>query len=148
MRGMQTVVLGVSICMVATSCAMHTTENSSLAVVEKRFAAVARHDLDAIAALYAKNAVETSPAFCADRLGPQGARQTYGELFRNYPGITADEPAYVVTGNRVAVQFFARIRKPDGTIAFEVPLANFLTVERGQITRDETYFDTKGKPCS
>lgn len=147
MRGMQAA-LGVTICMVATSCAIRTTEEAPLAVVQKRFAAVARHDLDAIAALYAENAVETSPAFCADRSGPEGARRTYGELFRNYPGITADEPVYLVTGNRVAVQFFARLRKPDGTIAFEIPLANFLTVERGRITKDETYFDTKGQPCS
>jgi len=48
---------------------------------------------------------------------------------------------------RVALQFIARSRKPDGTLAFEVPLANFLTVEHGRITRDETYFDTKGRPC-
>lgn len=55
--------------------------------------------------------------------------------------------AYVVDGNHVAVQFIARSRKPDGTLAFEVPLANFLTVEHGLITRDDTYFDTKGRPC-
>jgi ketosteroid isomerase-like protein len=121
---------------------------SAEAVVEKRFAAVRRHDLEAIVALYAKDAVETSPAFCRDRTGPEGARQTYAELFQAFPNITDDVITYVVDGDHVAVQFVARSRRPDGTFAFEVPLANFLTVRNGRIVRDETYFDTKGRPCS
>lgn len=70
------------------------------------------------------------------------------DLFQAFPTITADEAGYVVEGSRVAVQFFARTRKPDGTVAFEVRLSNVLIVEHGRITRDETYFDTKGRPCS
>jgi hypothetical protein len=46
------------------------------------------------------------------------------------------------------VQFVARVHKADGSLAFEVPIANFLTVEHGRITRDDTYFDTKGRPCT
>lgn len=141
--------LGLAICaIVAPSYAVRTRPESARTVVEKRFAAVNRHDLDAIVALYARDAVETSPGFCADRSGPEGARRTYSELFKEYPTITADATSYLVEGNRVAVQFFAHTRKPDGTMAFEVRLANFLTVEHGQITRDDTYFDTKGQPCS
>ena len=141
-------VIGLAICAVVTSYAGQPTEESARTVVERRFAAVKRHDLDAIVALYAPEAVEISPGFCADRSGPEGARRTYSDLFQAYPTITADEPAYVVEGSRVAVQFFARTRKPDGTVAFEGRLSNFLVVEHGQITRDETYFDTKGRPCS
>jgi steroid delta-isomerase-like uncharacterized protein len=124
-----------------------SAQASAKAVVEKRFAAVRRHDVEAIVALYAKDAVETSPAFCRDRTGPEGARQTYAELFQAFPDITDDVVAYVVDGDRVAVQFVARSRRADGTFAFEVPLANFLTVRNGRIARDETYFDTKGRPC-
>lgn len=126
----------------------HTTHESARTVVEKRFAAVNRHDLDAIVALYARDAVETSPGFCADRSGPEGVRRTYTELFQAYPTITAEGATYVVEGSRVAVQFFARARKPDGSVALEVRLANFLTVEHGQIVRDDTYFDSRGRPCS
>lgn len=140
--------MGLAICAVVTSYGVETTEDTARTVVEKRFAAVTRHDLDAIVALYAPDAIETSPGFCADRFGPEGARRTYSDLFRTYPNISADATAYVVEGNRVAVQFFARTRTPDGTVAFEVRLANFLTVEHGQITRDDTYFDTKGQPCT
>ena len=122
--------------------------DSPEAVVKKRFEATAHHDIDAIAALYAPDALETSPAFCNTRQGSVGARKTYGDLFRDAPGIEDEVTNVVVDGNHVAVQFVARVRKPDGSIAFEVPLANFLTVEDGRIVRDDTYFDTKGRPCS
>jgi ketosteroid isomerase-like protein len=118
------------------------------AVVKKRFEATASRDIDAIAALYAPDAIETSPAFCVPREGATGARRTYGDLFRDAPGIEDEVTNFVVEGNHVAVQFVARVRKPDGSIAFEAPLANFLTVEHGRIVRDDTYFDAKGRPCS
>jgi ketosteroid isomerase-like protein len=125
-----------------------SAQESPEAVVKKRFEATANRNLDAIAALYAADAIETSPAFCTPRQGSVGARKTYGDLFRDAPGIENEVTNFVVEGNHVAVQFIARVRKPDGSIAFEVPLANFLTVERGRIVRDDTYFDTKGRPCS
>ena len=123
-------------------------EDTPEVVVKKRFEATARHDIDAIAALYAPDAIETSPALCNARQGPAGARRTYGDLFRDAPGIEDEVTNFVVDGNHVAVQFIARVRKPDGSIAFEAPLANFLTIEHGRIVRDDTYFDTKGRPCS
>src|SRR5688572_12844218 len=106
--------LAMALAVPAASCTMPASEPSPRTVVEKRFAAVARHDVEAIAALYAQNAVETSPAFCTARKGPEGVRRTYGDLFRDFPGITADDPIYLVQGNRVAVQFLARVRKVDG----------------------------------
>jgi ketosteroid isomerase-like protein len=123
-------------------------EPSPLSVVKQRFEAFARRDVDAIAALYAADAVETSPGFCTARHGQDGARKTYGDLFKTFPGIQDDVTAYVVDGNHVAVQFTARVAKADGTTLFAAPLANFLTVEHGKITRDETYFDTRGQPCA
>ena len=121
---------------------------SPRAVVERRFALVGRYDDEGIAALYAPDAIETSPAFCTDRRGPAGALRTYGELFKSYPTITAHITSLIVEGDRVAVQFVARVRNPDGSIAFESRLANFLIVRAGKITRDDTYFDPIGRPCS
>ena len=134
--------------LVATISMPVLAQESPEAVVKRRFEATANRNLDAVAALYAADAIETSPAFCAPRQGSVGARKTYGDLFRDAPGIENEVTNFVVDGNRVAVQFIARVRKPDGSIAFEVPLANFLTIERGRIVRDDTYFDTKGRPCS
>jgi ketosteroid isomerase-like protein len=139
--------IALASCLTATITQAHASD-SPKAVVEQRFAAVRRHDVDAIVALYADTAVETSPGFCHDRMGPAGARQTYSELFTSFPSITDDVTAIVVDGKHVAVQFIARVKKPDGTLAFEAPLANFITVEHGRITRDDTYFDAKGRPCN
>ncbi len=133
---------------VASAAPCMAREPSPRAVVENRFAAVKRHDVEAIVALYANDAVETSPAFCTGRSGPDGARRTYTELFQAFPDITDDVTSIVVEGERVAVQFTARSRKPDGSYAFEVPLANFLIVRHGRIVRDDTYFDTRGRACS
>lgn len=140
--------IGFAIFLAASCNGAHAAVSSVQAVVERRIAAVMRHDLEAVVALYAPDALETSPAFCSNRSGVEGARQTYGELFKAYPNITDDEATYVVQGKQVAVQFVARVRKPDGSLLFEVPIANFLTVEHGRITRDVTYFDTKGRPCT
>ena len=123
-------------------------QDSPEAVVKKRFEATVHRDIDAIAALYAPDAIETSPAFCVPRQGAAGARKTYGDLFRDAPGLENQVTNVVVDGSHVAVQFIARVRNPDGSIAFEVPLANFLTVEHGRIVRDDTYYDTKGRPCA
>ncbi len=123
-------------------------DESPRAVVERRFALVERYDVDGIAGLYAADSIQTSPGFCTDRRGPEGARRTYGELFKAYPTITAHITSLIVAGERVAVQFIARIRNPDGSVAFESRLANFLTVQDGRIVRDDTYFDPKGQACS
>jgi ketosteroid isomerase-like protein len=140
--------MGLGICAAATCANTRASELSARTILEKRIAAVARHDLEAIVALYAPDAVETSPGFCSDRTGADGVRRTYDELFQAYPNIADDVVAYVVDGHHVAVQFVARVRRADGSLVFEVPIANFLTVEHGRITRDDTYFDTRGRPCT
>jgi ketosteroid isomerase-like protein len=145
----RTTALAFALVLLTTAgAAPRPAEPSARAVVEARIAAVARHDLEAVVALYADGAIETSPAFCTDRIGPDGARRTYGELFKAVPNITSDVTTWVVDGNRVAIQFVAHSRKADGTFALAVPIANFLVVERGKIVRDDTYFDAKGQPCS
>jgi ketosteroid isomerase-like protein len=136
------------VCTMDAGAAARPRDIAAKAVAEKRIAAVMRHDLHAIVALYAPNAIETSPGFCSQRVGREGVLRTYGDLFKMFPDITNDKISYTSDGNRVAVQFVALSRKADGTVALQVPIANFLTVEHGLITRDETYFDTKGRPCS
>jgi len=121
---------------------------SAKSVVEARFAAFKERDVNAIVALYAPNAVTTSPGFCKDRIGREGVKTTYGDLFRVYANVEDEVTSMVVDGNRVAVQFVAHARKADGSALFDVRIANFLTVENGLITRDDTYFDSKGYPCA
>jgi hypothetical protein len=40
------------------------------------------------------------------------------------------------------------IAAPGRVAAFEVHIANFLTVEHGLITRDDAIYDAKGRPCA
>lgn len=115
-------------------------------VAKARFETFNRHDLDALVALYAPDAVLTSPGFCKDRVGLAGARQAYSDLFQAVPDIQDQVMAVVIDRDHIAVQFVARSTKSG--MAFEVRIANFLTLEHGLIKRDDAYYDAKGRPCS
>lgn len=115
-------------------------------VVEARFATFNRHDLDAIVALYAPDAVLTSPGFCHERIGLAGARQAYAALFQAVPDITDEVTAVIIDRDHIAVEFVARSTRPGA--AFSVRIADFLTLDHGLIKRDDAYYDAKGRPCS
>lgn len=115
-------------------------------IVTARFETFNRHDLDALVALYAPDAVLTSPGFCQDRLGLAGARKAYAALFRTVPDIQDHVTLAVIDQDHIAVQFVARSASTGA--AFEVRIANFLTLEHGLITRDDAYYDARGRACS
>ena len=115
-------------------------------IIQQLFLAFNRHDLDAMARLYARDAVLDSPDFCSARSGPEGVRKTYADLFRTFPDIIDQVAVSIGNGDRVAVQFVAHSQgfEPTG----ELRLATFFTIRNGLIVRDETYFDAHGQPCS
>jgi ketosteroid isomerase-like protein len=121
-------------------------ESPAQAVVRRLFSAFNRHDLDAIAHLYAGDAVLDSTDFCAKRLGPEAVRRTYSELFRLFPDITDRVVASVASEDRVAVQFVSHSQGFMPTQ--EIRLATFFTIRNGLILTDETYFDAQGRPCT
>jgi ketosteroid isomerase-like protein len=126
-------------------CAMASSKPANH-LVEARFDTFNRHDLNGLVALYAPDAVLTSPGFCQDRIGLAGARRAYGELFQAVPDIQDHVTVVVVDQNHIAIQFIARSTRPGA--AFEAHIANFLTVDHGLITRDDAYYDAKGRPCT
>jgi ketosteroid isomerase-like protein len=126
-------------------CAM-ASSNLANRLVEARFDTFNRHDLNGLVALYAPDAVLTSPGFCQDRIGLAGARRAYDELFQAVPDIQDHVTLVVIDQNHIAMQFIARSTRPGA--AFEVHIANFLTVDHGLITRDDAYYDAKGRPCT
>lgn len=131
----------------ATACAhapaaQSSAQNPYQGLIDARFATFNDHDLDGIVKLYAATAIMTSPAFCSPRQGLEGARQAYGDLFKGYPDIRDEVTGYVVQGDRIAVQFTVHVGK------YAVPIADFLTVQDGLITRDDAYFDPHGAHCS
>lgn len=119
-----------------------SAQTSAQQLVDARFATFNRHDLDGIVKLYAPEAVLTSPGFCTPRQGQEGARRSYGDLFKAYPDISDEVVSYVAEGDHIAVQFVVHLGK------YSAPLATFLTVKDGLIVRDDTYYDAQGQHCT
>ncbi|HXQ48096.1 MAG TPA: nuclear transport factor 2 family protein [Caulobacteraceae bacterium] len=119
---------------------------SPLKVIESKFAAVQRHDIDAIVAHYALDAKVTASDFCHPRQGRADVERTYRGIFGAFPDAVADIQEYVVQGNRVAVRFIFRSHISNRVV--EVPITDFLTVRHGLIIRDDGVFDNGGRPCT
>lgn len=115
-------------------------------VVEAKFAAVNRHAVGDIAALYAPDALVTASDFCAPRRGRADVERTYRAIFAAVPDATVAIREYVTEGDRVAVRFVLRSAVPGR--AFELPIMDFFTVRDGLIVRDDGAFDNRGRPCT
>jgi ketosteroid isomerase-like protein len=127
-------------------CATSGAQTSAKSVVQAKFAAVNRHSLEKIVALYAVNAELTAPDFCSPRRGRDDVRRTYRALFTAFPDISVEVQEYVQEGDRLAVRFIVRSNLPDRS--FAVPIMNFFSVRDGLIVSDEGLFDTGGRKCS
>lgn len=119
---------------------------SPRAVVEAKFAAVNRHEIDAVAAFYAPNTVVTASDFCAPRQGRDEVVRTYRAIFAAVPDIQASIDSILVNGDEVAAR--VTLRGQIGGRAFALPIANFFTVTNGLITADRGFFDNFGRPCT
>lgn len=127
-------------------CATTVTQESAKSVVQAKFAAVNRHALEEVVALYAVDAEVTAPDFCSPRHGREDVRRTYQALFSAFSDISVDVQEYLEEGDRVAVRFTVRSSLPGRS--FEVPIMNFFSVRNGVIVKDEGMFDTRGRKCS
>src|SRR5689334_7207946 len=75
------------------------------AIITARFAAINRHDIDAVAALYAPDATLTASDFCAPRHGRADVARTLRGIFQLVNDLNADVESTVAQGDRVAVRF-------------------------------------------
>ncbi|WP_430423880.1 nuclear transport factor 2 family protein [Phenylobacterium sp.] len=119
---------------------------SARAVVEAKFAAVNRHAVADVVALYAPDAVVTASDFCAPRRGRDDVRRTYEAIIGGVPDVVADVQEMIVEGDRVAVKFVVRSRIAGR--AFDVPILDLFTVRDGLIVRDDGIFDNRGCACT
>ena len=140
------IVLAGSLATIAACATTAAVDKSPKAVVEAKFAAVNRHAVADIVALYSPEAAITASDFCKPRRGRADVERIYRSMFDTYPSIVADVQEYVVQADRVAVRFIVRIREPGKT--FDVPIADFFTVRDGLIVSDDGVFDARGRPCS
>jgi limonene-1,2-epoxide hydrolase len=123
-----------------------SSATSAQAVITARFAAINRHDIDAVVALYAPDAALTASDFCAPRHGHADVERTLRGIFQLVNGLSADVESMVAQGDRVAVRFVVR-----GTVGghpIAIPIMDFYTVQNGLIVADDGIFDTGGRPCS
>lgn len=130
----------------AAAAAPSTAAPSARAVVEAKFAAVNRHAVADVVALYAPDAVVTASDFCQPRGGRDDVRRTYEAIIAGVPDVVADVQEMIVEGDRVAVKFVVRSRIPGR--AFDVPILDFFTVRDGLIVRDDGVFDNRGRACT
>jgi ketosteroid isomerase-like protein len=132
--------------LILASCATPVPKTSAKSVIEAKFAAVNRHALEDIVALYAPDAEVTAPDFCAPRHGRDDVRRTYQALFGAIPDLSVDVQEYLQQGDRVAVRFVVRSTVPNRS--FQVPIMNFFSVRDGMIVSDEGPFDNRGRKCT
>ncbi len=119
---------------------------SPRAVVEAKFAAVNRHAIADIAALYSTDAMLNASNFCKPRRGRTEVARTYREIFASAPDAFDAVQEYVAEGDRVAVRF--TLRATIGGHSFLLPLMNFFTVRDGLILEDDGIFDNGGRTCT
>lgn len=111
-------------------------------VVGRLFDAFNRHDVAAMQALYAPDAVHVSPAFCSPKRGPEEIASVYRGLFTSLPDVHDDVVQIVAEGDHAAVRFVAR----STALPRPLLLAAFIQVRDGRIVREETFYDVPG-PC-
>jgi ketosteroid isomerase-like protein len=117
---------------------------SPRAIVEAKFAAVNRHAVEAVVALYAPDAVVTAPDFCAPRHGRAEVERTYRAIFAVVPDVHVEMREFVTEGDRVAVRFTLS----SASRGFSAELQDFFTVKDGLIVRDDGMFDNRGRACT
>ena len=114
-------------------------------VVRNKFAAVNRHDLQAVTQSYAPDARLMASDFCAPRIGRQEVERTYRALFASIEDLSVQLDEVRPDGNRIMVRF--RVLGAVGGRRFEVPIANFFEVRDGLIVYDLGVFDNGGRAC-
>jgi hydroxyacylglutathione hydrolase len=129
--------------------ATSSTETTPKAVMTAYFDALARHDLDAIAAAWAPDG-HSHVAGQADATGPDGVRTYWAELFGASPDLRLQIEDLIAEGDQVAVKWSG-----SGTFAgpgsyqgieptytrLELEGLDLFSLRDGQIVREDAYTD-------
>ncbi|GAB3195870.1 steroid delta-isomerase-like uncharacterized protein [Pontibacter aydingkolensis] len=133
------------------TAATASKEQQTVQVMQQMFQAFNRHDLEAMASLYADDAVFISPEMTEPKRGKAAVAEIYGPLFEMAPGVQDEVKHYIYNGkDEVAVEFVSK-----GTVenigpndppqmkgkTFELKIFCRLKVKDGKIVEDVTYFD-------
>jgi len=127
---------------VLAACSTTPRVSDARDVVAGLFEAFNRHDVAAMRALYAPDAVHISPAFCSPKRGPDEIASVYQGLFTSLPDVHDEVVQILAEGEHAAVRFIARSK----ALPQPLLLAAFIQVRDGRIVREETFYDVPG-PC-
>lgn len=123
------------------AAATNSREEDPGVVVRKLFDAFNRHDMATLSQFYADDAEIVSPDHPRPLHGPDGVRAIYLPLFTTFPDIADHLVSLTMQDDRVAVEFISTGCKAAGKECFNLPIATFLTMRRGRIVRDVSYFN-------
>ena len=129
--------LGISV-VAQTASTSPLSDNEK--IIRSLFAAFNRHDVEALAALYAEDAYLMSSDFSEPRHGPDGVRKTYSELFSQLPQIHDEVKTLIAKGDDAAVEFISTWAAKGNMPAGKLPIATFFKFKDGKIISDISYF--------
>lgn len=116
---------------------------ANTALAQKLFQHFNSHNWQAMASLYSDTADFKDPSL-GTGIVKQTRQQTvekYAELNKMFPDIKDSVVQVYPSGEKyVTVEFISKGTAPDGTV-FELPICTVLTIEKGFITKDCTYYD-------
>lgn len=138
---MKKLLLG-SMLLLAACAPVAPQEKQSVDVAKKLFEAFNRHDWKAMADLYIEPASFLDPAYGKEYFlkSREEIMARYAELQRTFPDIRDAVTNIYPSGETVVVEFVSTGTKPDGT-SFTLPIVSILTIEKGMIVKDATYYD-------
>ena len=141
---MKTAYLVALVCLASvTAFAIQRDSDNTVTIVQLKFAAFDRHDVTAIEALYATDAVLHSPDY-PNLVGNVPIAATYRRLFEAMPDAKDELQSLGVDANKVYAQFVLTGHlkgNPDAIV--RVRIMSIYTVEAGRIVEDATYYDRK-----
>lgn len=116
---------------------------ANTALAQKLFQHFNSHNWQAMSSLYSDTADFKDPSL-GTGIVKQTRQQTvekYAELNKMFPDIKDSVVQVYPSGEKyVTVEFISKGTAPDGTM-FELPICTVLTIEKGFITKDCTYYD-------
>jgi ketosteroid isomerase-like protein len=141
---MKTVHLVALVCMAsATAFAVQRDSDNAVATVQLKFAAFDRHDVTAIAAIYAAEAVLHSPDY-PNLVGNSQIAETYRLLFEAIPDAKDELQSLGRSADKVYAQFVLTGHFKGATDAsVRIRIMSVYTIKGGHIVDDSTYYDRK-----
>lgn len=144
-------ILVLALVTLTAGCSRQTKKPSPLlALADARFAAMNRHDSNALAAMYAADAVIQSPNIPKTETGASAARTIFHRYFTTSPDMVYQVTRMLPGDSSVTIEyvFGGTMKQLEKEVPsymsgkyYKVRACNILEFRNGKISADVTYFD-------